>query len=98
MILASLACFLASKPRIAEHQFLLPWRSIPNTVAMDAATDPASIEHWLNEASLQIHIPNLDKSHCKAQNEILTTSQREFAFYGNIRYPLKEFIKFIGWC
>jgi len=74
----------------------LHWRSIPNTVVMDAATDPASIEHWLNEASLQIHIPNLDKSHCKAQNEILTTSQREFAFYGNIRYPLKEFIKFIG--
>lgn len=54
---------------------------------MDAAAaattaDLASIEHWLNEASLQIHIPNLYKAHSKSRHEILTTSQREFAFYG----------------
>ncbi|CAM0139125.1 hypothetical protein VKS41_007843 [Umbelopsis sp. WA50703] len=43
--------------------------------------DPPSMEHLFNEASLQIHIPNLDKSHTKSDSDILTTAQREFAFY-----------------
>lgn len=40
------------------------------------------MEHLFNEASLQIHIPNLDKTHTKSENDILNTAQREFAFYG----------------
>lgn len=51
-------------------------------MSLDAATEPASLEHWLNEASLQIHIPNLDTTQTTTQQQILNTAQREFAFYG----------------
>jgi len=55
-------------------------------MSLNAATEPASLEHWLNEASLQIHIPNLDIAHTKSQQQILNTAQREFAFYGEHRW------------